>query len=101
MTMICNGIDTDQLAAFAEMVTRGPEAGIVTARVRTRWEERYQTHVTTDGFDLGGDRIPRSGALGVDRPQALGGADLGPRPGNCSSLPSGRASHRPSSRQPR
>lgn len=79
--MICNGIDTDQLAAFGEMVTGGPDAGIISARVRTRWEERYHTSVTAEGFDLAGDRIPRSVTLPVDRPQALGGTDRGPAPG--------------------
>jgi uncharacterized OsmC-like protein len=78
--MICNGIDTDQLAAFGEMVTSGPDAGIVAARVRTRWEERYRTHVAAEGFELGDDRIPRTATLAVDRPQALGGADRGPAP---------------------
>ena len=79
--MICNGIDTDQLAAFAGMVTSGPEAGIVSAHVRTRWEERYHTHVAAEGFELHDDRIPRSATLSVDRPQALGGSDRGPAPG--------------------
>ncbi|TVR25221.1 MAG: OsmC family peroxiredoxin [Nitriliruptor sp.] len=80
-TMICNGIDTDQLAAFAGLVTSGPEAVIVSTRVRTRWEERYRTHVAAEGFELGADRIPRSATLSVDRPQELGGTDGGPAPG--------------------
>lgn len=79
--MICNGIDTDQLAAFGELVTSGPDRGIVSAQVRTRWQERYRTHVTAEGFELGDDRIPRNATLAVDRPQALGGADRGPAPG--------------------
>jgi uncharacterized OsmC-like protein len=79
--MICNGIDTDQLVAFGEMVTRGPEAGIMSARVRTRWEERYRTSVTAEEFDLAGDRISRAATFPVDRPQALGGGDRGPAPG--------------------
>jgi len=79
--MICNGIDTDQLAAFAGMVTSGPDAGIVAAQVRTRWEERYRTHVAAEGFELGSDPIPRSATLAVDRPQELGGTDVGPAPG--------------------
>jgi uncharacterized OsmC-like protein len=81
MTMICNGIDTDRLAAFGEVLTSGPDAGIVSAHVRTRWEDRYHTHVAAEGFELGDDRIPRSLTLAVDRPHALGGADRGPAPG--------------------
>lgn len=34
--MICNGIDTDQLTAFAAMASAGPDATSLAARVRTR-----------------------------------------------------------------
>ncbi len=79
--MICNGIDTDQLAAFAGMVTSGPDAGIVSAHVRTRWEESYRTHAAAEGFEFGSDRFPRSITLAADRPQVFGGTDCGPAPG--------------------
>jgi uncharacterized OsmC-like protein len=81
MTMICNGIDTDQLATFGELVVTDPDAARVTASVQSRWEGRYGTSVTTGAFTFGGERFPRDASMALDRPQALGGADQGPAPG--------------------
>jgi putative redox protein len=79
--MICNGIDTDQLAAFGEMVVTDPAAATLSAQVRTRWEGSYRTRASAEGLDRGGERIPRAATLPTDRPQALGGGDRGPAPG--------------------
>jgi putative redox protein len=79
--MICNGIDTDQLTSFGEQVVSDPDSASLSARVRTRWEESYHTRATTEGFHCGGEQIPRSATLPMDRPQALGGADRGAAPG--------------------
>jgi uncharacterized OsmC-like protein len=79
--MICNGIDTDQLAAFSEVLAGDPGVGTASARVRTRWEERYRMRADAEELAFGGERIPRDSALPTDRPAALGGADRGPAPG--------------------
>jgi uncharacterized OsmC-like protein len=79
--MICNGIDTGQLAAFGELVVDDPRTAIASARVRTRWEERYRTRVSTEEFAVGGERVIRGATLTLDRPRVLGGGDGGPAPG--------------------
>ena len=79
--MLCNGIDTDQLAAFGESVVSHPDAAELSARVRTRWEDRYRMRAVAEELQHGGERIPRAATLLTDRPRALGGADHGPAPG--------------------
>jgi uncharacterized OsmC-like protein len=79
--VIRNGIDIDHLAALGEVVVDDPAAAIVSARVRTRWDDRYRTRATTEELELGRQRIPRGTTLPVDLPHALGGTDRGPTPG--------------------
>jgi uncharacterized OsmC-like protein len=78
--MICNGMDTDQLAALGEIVVSDPAAATVAARVRTRWEEGYATRASTEELLCGPERIAREATLPVDLPQAFGGSDRGPAP---------------------
>jgi uncharacterized OsmC-like protein len=79
--MICNGIDTDQLAALGEVVATDPEAATVSARVRTAWRSGYSVRTATEELVCGGELISRSATLPVDLPRELGGDDQGPAPG--------------------
>jgi uncharacterized OsmC-like protein len=79
--MICNGIDTDRLAAFGGFVAEHPDAATLSTRVATRWEESYRTEAATTAFKLAGEPIPRTTSLSSDLPRALGGDEAGPTPG--------------------
>jgi uncharacterized OsmC-like protein len=79
--MICNGIDTGQLATLAETLVTHPDEARVSAQVRTGWEDRYRLRVRSEELTLGAQRFPRGTALTVDLPPALGGTDVGPTPG--------------------
>ena len=79
--MTCNGIDTQQLAALGELVTSNPDVAAVSACVRTHWEGGYTSRTSTEELTFGDDQIPRGATLPADLPEALGGDDLGPAPG--------------------
>lgn len=79
--MICNGIDTDRLAAFGGFVAEHPDAATLSARVATRWNESYRTEAGTAAFEFAGEAIPRTTSLSSDLPRVLGGDDAGPTPG--------------------
>ncbi len=79
--MMCNGIDTEQLAELGELVVSAPQGAAVVARVRTRWQHGYTCRTSTEELAVGDDRLPRQATMPADLPQPLGGDDHGPAPG--------------------
>jgi len=79
--MSCNGIDTEQLVAFGELLHTTPEAGALSVEVRTDWTYGYTVGADMAGVAVGGEAFPREHTLAVDLPQALGGQDRGAAPG--------------------
>lgn len=79
--MFLNGIDLDRLSAFGEVIADDPSAALVSARVSSEWQQAYQLRANAEDLTVGGQRIPRTTALPVDLPAALGGGDHGPAPG--------------------
>ena len=80
--MTINGIDTEQVAGFAQLMTAEPALADVTVRTRHRWEGAYTLDSCGAGITVGGDVLARDEQhLVSDRPALFGGDDRGCVPG--------------------
>jgi uncharacterized OsmC-like protein len=72
---IVNGINTDDLLALIERVRRNAADGMTTWRVAATWQGQTRSRAEVDGFEIGGERVPRRFAIDIDEPCELGGTD--------------------------
>jgi uncharacterized OsmC-like protein len=72
---IVNGLNVVDLLALIEGVTRDRAKGKTRWRVLTDWQGRMQSRSRVEGFEIGGERIPRYFSINIDEPYELGGSN--------------------------
>jgi uncharacterized OsmC-like protein len=75
-----NGIDLDYFNGAIEAIRQEPQAGIVTSRVRHRWDDGFAVEGYAEALEQGGEVSPRSHTFRTDWPLPFG-KDSGPTPG--------------------
>jgi uncharacterized OsmC-like protein len=72
---VVNGIDVDDLVALIEGVKQDAAKGKTNWRVTTIWQGQARSRAQVDGFEIGGERVPRRFAIDIDEPCELGGTN--------------------------
>jgi len=72
---IVNGINVDDLSALVEGIKRDAAKGKTTWRVTTSWRGQTRSRSQVDGFEIGGERVPRQFSIDIDEPDELGGTN--------------------------
>ena len=72
---IVNGINVDDLAALAEMVSNDPDEGMTNWQVTTTWQGQTRSRSEVKSFGIGGVDVPRHFAFDVDEPTEIGGTN--------------------------
>jgi uncharacterized OsmC-like protein len=72
---VVNGINVDDLLALIEGVRRDTAKGKTSWRITTAWQGQTRSRTQVDGFDIGGDQVPRRFSIDIDEPCELGGTN--------------------------
>ena len=72
---VVNGINVDDLFALIEGVRREPAKGKTNWHVTTTWQGQARSRAEVDGFEIGGERVPRRFSIDIDEPCELGGTN--------------------------
>ena len=72
---VVNGINVDDVFAQIEGVRRDPSKGKTNWRVNTTWQGQAQSRAQIEGFEIGGERVPRRFSIDIDEPRELGGSN--------------------------
>jgi uncharacterized OsmC-like protein len=72
---VVNGINVDDLFALIEGVRRNAAKGKTNWRVTTTWQGQTRSRAQVEGFEIGGERVPRRFAIDIDEPCELGGTN--------------------------
>ena len=72
---VVNGINVDDLFALIEGVRRNAAKGKTSWRVTTTWQGQTRSRAQVEGFEIGGERVPRRFAIDIDEPCELGGTN--------------------------
>ena len=72
---IVNGINVDDMFALIEDVKRNPAKGKTNWHVTTNWQGQARSRSQVDGFEIGGERVPRQFSIDIDEPDELGGTN--------------------------
>jgi uncharacterized OsmC-like protein len=72
---LVNGIDVDDLFALIEGVRRDAAKGKTNWRVTTTWQGQTRSRTQVQGFEIGGERVPRRFSIDIDEPCELGGTN--------------------------
>ena len=72
---IVNGINLDDLFAQIEDVKRDAAKAKTNWRVTTTWQGQTRSRAQVEGFDIGGERVPRRFSIDIDEPVELGGTN--------------------------
>ena len=72
---IVNGIDVDNLFALIDGVKRDAAKGKTNWRVTTTWQGQARSRAQVEGFEIGGERVPRRFSIDIDEPYELGGTN--------------------------
>src|SRR3954451_1462215 len=72
---VVNGINVDDLFALIEGVRREPAKGKTNWRVTTTWQGQARSRAEIEGFEIGGERVPRRFSIDIDEPHELGGSN--------------------------
>src|SRR5262245_37236830 len=72
---VVNGINVDDLFALIEGVRRDAAKGKTNWRVTTTWQGQTQSRAQVEGFEIGGERVPRRFSIDIDEPCEVGGAN--------------------------
>lgn len=70
-----NGIDIDALLALVEGVKQDHAKGKTHWRVSTEWQGQMQSRSRVEGFEIGGEQVPRYFSIHIDEPHELGGSN--------------------------
>jgi uncharacterized OsmC-like protein len=70
-----NGINVDDLFALIDGVKRDAAKGKTSWRVATAWQGQTRSRARVEGFDIGGERVPRRFSIDIDEPCELGGSN--------------------------
>ena len=72
---VVNGINVDDLFALIDGVRRDAAKGKSNWRVTTTWQGQTRSRAQVDGFEIGGERVPRRFSIDIDEPCELGGTN--------------------------
>jgi uncharacterized OsmC-like protein len=72
---VINGINVDDLFALIEGVRRDVAKGKTNWRVTTTWQGQTRSRTQIEGFEIGGERVPRRFSIDIDEPCELGGTN--------------------------
>ena len=72
---VINGINVDDLFALIDGVKRDAATGKTDWRVTTTWQGGARSRAQVDGFEIGGERVPRRFSIDIDEPRELGGSN--------------------------
>ena len=72
---VVNGINVDDLFALIEGVRRHTAKGQTKWRVTTAWQGQTRSRTQVEGFEIGGERVPRRFSIDIDEPCELGGSN--------------------------
>jgi uncharacterized OsmC-like protein len=72
---LVNGINVDDLLALIEGVRRDAATGKTNWRVTTTWQGQTRSRAQVEGFEIGGERVPRRFTIDIDEPCELGGTN--------------------------
>src|SRR5690242_10096717 len=72
---VVNGINVDDLFALIEGVRRNAAKGKTNWRVTTTWQGQTRSRAQVEGFEIGGEFVPRRFAIDIDEPCELGGTN--------------------------
>jgi uncharacterized OsmC-like protein len=72
---VVNGINVDDLFALIDGVRRDAANGKTNWHVTTTWQGQTRSRSQVDGFEIGGERVPRRFTIDIDEPCELGGTN--------------------------
>lgn len=72
---VVNGINVDDVTALIEGVKRDPAKGKTHWRVNSTWQGQARSRSKVEGFEIGGERVPRQFTIDIDEPNELGGSN--------------------------
>jgi len=72
---IVNGINVDDLFALIGGVKRDAATGKTNWRVTTTWQGQTRSRAQVEGFEIGGNQVPRRFSIDIDEPVELGGTN--------------------------
>ena len=72
---VVNGVNVDHLMALIEGVRRDATKGKTNWYVATTWQGQTRSRTQVDGFEIGGERVPRRFSIDIDEPCELGGSN--------------------------
>ena len=72
---VVNGINVDDLFALIDGVRRDAENGKTTWRVTTTWQGQARSRSEIEGYEIGGEKVPRRFSIDIDEPSELGGSN--------------------------
>ena len=77
---VVNGINLDDLFALIEGVKRDAANGKTSWRVTSTWQGQTRSRAHVEGFEIGGERVPRRFSIDIDEPSELGGTNRSANP---------------------
>jgi uncharacterized OsmC-like protein len=72
---VVNGINVDDLFAQIDGVKQDATRGKTKWHVITTWQGQARSRAQVDGFEIGGERVPRQFSFDIDEPRELGGTN--------------------------
>ena len=72
---VVNGINVDDLFSLIDGVKRDAARGKTSWRVTTTWQGQARSRAQVDGFEIGGQQVPRQFSFDIDEPRELGGSN--------------------------
>ena len=72
---VVNGINVDDLFALIEDVKRDAAKGTTNWHVTTTWQGQTRSRAQVDGFEIGGQQVPRRFSIDIDEPCEIGGTN--------------------------
>ena len=72
---VVNGINVDDLFALIDGVRREPAKGKTNWHVTTTWQGQARSRAEIEGFEIGGEKVPRRFSIDIDEPCELGGSN--------------------------
>ena len=72
---VVNGINVDDLFSLIDGVKQDAAKGQTNWRVSTTWQGQARSRSQVEGFEIGGEKVPRQFSIDIDEPCELGGTN--------------------------
>jgi uncharacterized OsmC-like protein len=72
---VVNGINVDDMLALIDGVKRDAAKGQTNWRVTTAWQGQTHSRSLVEGFEIGGEAVPRRFSIDIDEPCEIGGSN--------------------------